>query len=89
MTCHKGMNTISDIITDYIICILFLQKTSAILGIGYFQNLEKFLGFFWDFLGIFWGNVWEFLGGFFGGIYLEEFFGRNFFGFFWEMFGNF
>ena len=50
-------------------------------GIGYFQNLVIFFGFFW-----------EFFRNFFGGIYLEEFFGRNFLegfflgGFFWEDF---
>ena len=46
-------------------------------GIGYFQNLRILLRNFLEIFWIFWGI---FKKDFFGGIYLEEFFGRNFLG---------
>ena len=62
------------------------RPTSAMKGMGYFQNLRNFLDIFWIFLGIFWKFfkiflkefLWRnFLEKFFGGIFLEELFGRN------------
>ena len=85
----------------YLLSIIFVKTSPKMflaskwdIGIWYFQNLRKFLEFFW----IFWGIFLEFLRGFFGrnflgeifclwgffvrifwgGFFGEEFFGRNY-----------
>ena len=80
------------------VCLLFnfiiqqarkgFRPLSAMQGIGYFQNLRKFLRncveIFWIFFGMF---LEDFLEEFFGRSFLGDIFWKNFFGgFFWEDF---